>query len=82
MAKKIQIVGNYTTVTDTVTSDIQFETPTVGVRYIRRGDYVELFPNDSRTHQLNIKVQEDNFVDSADDVIADIYAWLQTNTGA
>ncbi len=81
MAKKIEISGNYTLVTDTVTTKVIFEAPTASVRYIRKEGTVELFPNDSRTYQKNIKVDTTQFVDSGDAIIADIYLWLQTNTG-
>jgi len=87
MAKKIEISGNYTIITDTVSSDVLFEAPTFKVRFRRisenrSGNDIMIYADGARSHHSNeIQSKDDVFVDSGDVVIADIYDWLIANTG-
>ena len=84
MAKKIIIDGNYTVITDTLTSNIDFEAPTSKLRYYRLpADRIAIYADGARTNQANlVKTEITNFIDSGDTPIADIFEWLTSNTAS
>jgi hypothetical protein len=84
MSKKIELTGNYVVVTDTVTSEVVYESPRSKVRYHRVNiDQIRLYSDGARTHHSNTLLTDDSsFVDGADVAISDIYVWLRGYTGA
>ena len=73
MAKDIAINGNYTVITED--AEVLFEAPTKDIRYLRQTPMVTIYSDGDRSYESTLVSREDSYTE-------DIYAWLQTNTGA
>jgi hypothetical protein len=82
MAKLVAIDNNYLTITDTVSSDLNFEAPLKDVRYTRlSGSRIRIYSDGDRTNTTSVMQAEDDVFEDGGGSI-NIFTYLRTNTGA